>query len=65
MGGARLTREVMEKIKEKWKTEEVVRVKVSGTPALNMRLFHEILEVHSDSARIVPFYQPSLVLVDV
>ncbi|XP_066306582.1 CRM-domain containing factor CFM3, chloroplastic/mitochondrial-like [Miscanthus floridulus] len=44
VGGAGLTREVMEKIKEKWKTEEVVRVKVSGTPALNMRLFHEILE---------------------
>ena len=60
VGGAGLTREVMEKIKEKWKTEEVVRVKVSGTPALNMRLFHEILEVHSDSATIVPFYQPSL-----
>jgi len=60
VGGAGLTREVVEKIKEKWKTEEVVRVKVSGTPALNMRLFHEILEVHSDSATIVPFYQPSL-----
>jgi hypothetical protein len=31
-----------------------------GNPALNMRLFHEILEVHSDSAKIVPFYLPSL-----
>jgi RNA-binding protein YhbY len=45
VGGAGVTREVVEKIREKWKTEEVVRVKVSGTPALNMRLFHEILEV--------------------
>ncbi|OQU83761.1 hypothetical protein SORBI_3005G169600, partial [Sorghum bicolor] len=44
VGGAGVTREIVEKIKEKWKTEEVVRVKVSGTPALNMRLFHEILE---------------------
>jgi hypothetical protein len=45
VGGAGVTREVVEKIREKWRTEEVVRVKVSGTPALNMRLFHEILEV--------------------
>ncbi|RLM70348.1 hypothetical protein C2845_PM17G12490 [Panicum miliaceum] len=44
VGGAGVTREVVEKIREKWRTEEVVRVKVSGTPALNMRLFHEILE---------------------
>ncbi|KAL6654007.1 hypothetical protein ACP70R_007472 [Stipagrostis hirtigluma subsp. patula] len=44
VGGAGVTREIVEKIREKWKTEEVVRVKVSGTPALNMRLFHEILE---------------------
>nr|CAB3490174.1 unnamed protein product [Digitaria exilis] len=44
VGGAGVTRDIVEKIREKWKTEEVVRVKVSGTPALNMRLFHEILE---------------------
>ncbi|TVU03064.1 hypothetical protein EJB05_51392, partial [Eragrostis curvula] len=44
VGGPGVTREVVEKIREKWRTEEVVRVKVSGTPALNMRLFHEILE---------------------
>lgn len=44
VGGAGVTREIVAKIKEKWKTDEVVRVKVSGTPALNMRLFHEILE---------------------
>ncbi|KAF8700111.1 hypothetical protein HU200_034474 [Digitaria exilis] len=44
VGGAGVTREIVEKIREKWKTEEVVRIKVSGTPALNMRLFHEILE---------------------
>jgi len=30
VGGAGLTRKVVEKIKEKWKTEEVVRVKVSA-----------------------------------
>jgi len=54
VGGAGVTREVVEKIREKWKTEEVVRVKVSGTPALNMRLFHEILEVGvTDSTEIV------------
>ena len=43
VGGAGLTREVVEKIKEKWKTEEGVRVKVSTTPVLNMRLvgYHE------------------------
>ncbi|CAO2151344.1 unnamed protein product [Urochloa humidicola] len=44
VGGAGVTREVVEKIRDKWRMEEVVRVKVSGTPALNMRLFHEILE---------------------
>ncbi|KAM0911380.1 hypothetical protein ACQ4PT_013533 [Festuca glaucescens] len=44
VGGAGVTREIVAKIKEKWKTDEVVRVKVNGTPALNMRLFHEIIE---------------------
>uniref|UniRef100_A0A453HXX1 CRM-domain containing factor CFM3, chloroplastic/mitochondrial n=1 Tax=Aegilops tauschii subsp. strangulata TaxID=200361 RepID=A0A453HXX1_AEGTS len=44
VGGAGVTREIVAKIKEKWRTDEVVRVKVNGTPALNMRLFHEILE---------------------
>ncbi|KAJ1276086.1 hypothetical protein BS78_05G187200 [Paspalum vaginatum] len=44
VGGAGVTREIVEKIREKWKTDEVVRVKVTGAPALNMRLFHEILE---------------------
>ena len=45
VGGAGVTREIVAKIKEKWRTDEVIRVKVNGTPALNMRLFHEILEV--------------------
>ena len=45
VGGAGVTREIVAKIKEKWRTDEVVRVKVNGTPALNMRLYHEILEV--------------------
>uniref|UniRef100_A0ACD5WWF6 Uncharacterized protein n=1 Tax=Avena sativa TaxID=4498 RepID=A0ACD5WWF6_AVESA len=44
VGGAGVTREIVAKIKEKWRTDEVVRVKVNGTPALNMRLFHEIIE---------------------
>ncbi|KAK1648601.1 hypothetical protein QYE76_066406 [Lolium multiflorum] len=44
VGGAGVTREIVAKIKDKWRTDEVVRVKVNGTPALNMRLFHEILE---------------------
>ncbi|WVZ50806.1 hypothetical protein U9M48_002028 [Paspalum notatum var. saurae] len=44
VGGAGVTREIVDKIREKWKTEEVVRIKVTGAPALNMRLFHEILE---------------------
>uniref|UniRef100_A0A0D9XTR6 CRM-domain containing factor CFM3, chloroplastic/mitochondrial n=1 Tax=Leersia perrieri TaxID=77586 RepID=A0A0D9XTR6_9ORYZ len=44
VGGAGVTREIVERIREKWRDEEVVRIKVTGTPALNMRLFHEILE---------------------
>jgi RNA-binding protein YhbY len=45
VGGAGVTREIVAKIKDKWRTDEVVRVKVNGTPALNMRIFHEIIEV--------------------
>ncbi|CAD6253361.1 unnamed protein product [Miscanthus lutarioriparius] len=60
VGGAGVTREIVEKIKEKWKTEEVVRVKVSSTPALNMRLFHEILESLSMKSPIKGSPNPSL-----
>lgn len=44
IGGAGVTQEVVEKIHQKWKGSEVVRLKVEGTPALNMRRMHEILE---------------------
>lgn len=44
IGGAGVTGEVVEKIHEKWKSSEVVRLKVEGAPALNMRRMHEILE---------------------
>ncbi|KAG8090583.1 hypothetical protein GUJ93_ZPchr0011g28938 [Zizania palustris] len=44
VGGAGVTQDIVEKIRDKWRTEEVVRIKVIGSPALNMRLFHEILE---------------------
>ncbi|KAF0894766.1 hypothetical protein E2562_003650 [Oryza meyeriana var. granulata] len=44
VGGAGVTKEIVERIRDRWRTEEVVRIKVTGTPALNMRLFHEILE---------------------
>ncbi|KDP40278.1 hypothetical protein JCGZ_02276 [Jatropha curcas] len=42
--GAGVTQEVVDTIHEKWKTSEIVRVKVEGAPALNMRRMHEILE---------------------
>ncbi|XP_027166756.1 CRM-domain containing factor CFM3A, chloroplastic/mitochondrial isoform X1 [Coffea eugenioides] len=44
IGGAGVTQEVVEKIHQKWKGSEVVRLKVEGAPALNMRRMHEILE---------------------
>ncbi|KAK6161398.1 hypothetical protein DH2020_004779 [Rehmannia glutinosa] len=44
IGGAGVTQQVVDAIHEKWKTCEVVRLKVEGAPALNMRRMHEILE---------------------
>ncbi|KAL3506043.1 hypothetical protein ACH5RR_031425 [Cinchona calisaya] len=44
IGGGGVTQEVVEKIHEKWKASEVVRLKIEGTPALNMKRLHEILE---------------------
>eukprot|EP00257_Ricinus_communis_P015573 XP_015573521.1 CRM-domain containing factor CFM3A, chloroplastic/mitochondrial isoform X2 [Ricinus communis] len=42
--GAGVTQEVVDSIHDRWKTSEIVRVKVEGAPALNMRRMHEILE---------------------
>ncbi|KAI3469690.1 hypothetical protein Pfo_026353 [Paulownia fortunei] len=44
IGGAGVTQQVVDTIHEKWKTSEVVRLKIEGAPALNMRRMHEILE---------------------
>lgn len=42
--GAGVTQQIVETIHEKWRTSEVVRLKVEGAPALNMKRMHEILE---------------------
>ncbi|KAH9682238.1 CRM-domain containing factor CFM3A [Citrus sinensis] len=42
--GAGLTQAVVDIIHEKWKTSEIVRLKIEGAPALNMKRMHEILE---------------------
>ncbi|XP_047315691.1 CRM-domain containing factor CFM3A, chloroplastic/mitochondrial-like [Impatiens glandulifera] len=42
--GAGVTQEVVDKIKDKWKSEEIVRLKIEGPSALNMKRMHEILE---------------------
>ncbi|XP_074302482.1 CRM-domain containing factor CFM3A, chloroplastic/mitochondrial isoform X2 [Silene latifolia] len=44
IGGAGVTQATVDAIHEKWKAAEVVRIKVEGAPALNMRRMHEILE---------------------
>ncbi|XP_042028746.1 CRM-domain containing factor CFM3A, chloroplastic/mitochondrial-like [Salvia splendens] len=44
VSGAGVTQQVVETIREKWKTSEVVRLKIEGPPALNMKRVHEILE---------------------
>ncbi|PIN08835.1 Poly(A)-specific exoribonuclease PARN [Handroanthus impetiginosus] len=44
IGGAGVTQQVVETIRERWKSSEVVRLKIEGPPALNMRRMHEILE---------------------
>lgn len=45
IGGAGVTQEVVDMIHERWKTSEIVRLKIEGAPALNMKRMHEILEV--------------------
>ncbi|CAK9167943.1 unnamed protein product [Ilex paraguariensis] len=44
VSGAGVTKEVVDMVHEKWKSSEVVRLKIEGAPALNMKRMHEILE---------------------
>lgn len=44
--GAGVTQAVVDAIQEKWKGSEIVRLKIEGTNALNMRRMHELLEVY-------------------
>ncbi|XP_045808118.1 CRM-domain containing factor CFM3A, chloroplastic/mitochondrial [Trifolium pratense] len=44
VGGGGVTRAVVEKIHERWKTSEIVRLKFEGDAALNMKRMHEMLE---------------------
>lgn len=45
IGGSGVTQAVVDMIHEKWKTSEIVKLKIEGAPALNMKRMHEILEV--------------------
>lgn len=45
IGGGGVTQAVVDMIHERWKTSEIVRLKIEGPPALNMKRMHEILEV--------------------
>ena len=45
IGGAGVTHAVVDMIHERWKESEIVRLKIEGPPALNMKRMHEILEV--------------------
>lgn len=42
--GGGVTQAVVEMIHEKWKSSEIVRLKIEGAPALNMKRMHMILE---------------------
>lgn len=44
IGGGGVTQAVVDIIHEKWKSSEIVRLKIEGPPALNMKRMHEILE---------------------
>ncbi|KAF3456866.1 hypothetical protein FNV43_RR01520 [Rhamnella rubrinervis] len=44
IGGAGVTQAVVDMIHERWKESEIVRLKIEGPPALNMKRMHEILE---------------------
>lgn len=45
IGGGGVTQAVVDEIRDRWRTSEIVRLKIEGAPALNMRRIHEILEV--------------------
>ncbi|KAI3504209.1 hypothetical protein L1887_32754 [Cichorium endivia] len=45
--GAGVTREMVALIKDKWKSAEIVKLKIEGSGALNMRRMHEILEMRT------------------
>ncbi|KAL8210286.1 hypothetical protein R6Q57_007018 [Mikania cordata] len=45
--GAGVTREMVDLIKDMWKSAEVVKLKIEGSGALNMRRMHEILEMRT------------------
>ncbi|CAH2052970.1 unnamed protein product [Thlaspi arvense] len=42
--GAGVTQVAVDSIREKWKSSEIVRLKIEGASALNMRKMHEMLE---------------------
>lgn len=44
IGGGGVTQAIVDVIHEKWKSSEIVRLKIEGPPALNMKRMHEILE---------------------
>ncbi|KAL5578493.1 hypothetical protein UlMin_020192 [Ulmus minor] len=44
IGGGGVTQAVVDVIHERWKTSEIVRLKIEGPLALNMKRIHEILE---------------------
>lgn len=45
IGGGGVTQEVVDEIRDRWRTSEIVRLKIEAAAALNMRRMHEILEV--------------------
>ncbi|KAK9101319.1 hypothetical protein Scep_024749 [Stephania cephalantha] len=47
VGAAGITQALVDTIREKWKLDEVVKIKFEGPPACNMRRTHEILENRS------------------
>ncbi|KAL8105000.1 CRM-domain containing factor CFM3A, chloroplastic/mitochondrial isoform X2 [Apium graveolens] len=44
IGGAGVTQLVVDSIRDKWRSAEIVRLKIEGPPALNMKRVHEVLE---------------------
>ncbi|KAI3943357.1 hypothetical protein MKW92_003672 [Papaver armeniacum] len=44
VGAAGITQALVECIREKWKVDEVVKLKFEGPPALNMQRTHDVLE---------------------